>query len=96
MPNELGGEQCFFSQFGGTLNIDAEQLTLGVNPSGVVTGGTGVFNGVAGTFAITPLVEESFPPPDGVDEIINVLEVQFALTDYNPALASSGLFWIQY
>ena len=82
---------CFFSQFGGTLNLDAEQMTLGVNPSGVVTGGTGVFAGVAGSFAITSLVEEPFPTEVG-QEVINVLEVQFELTDYDPVLATIGLF----
>lgn len=85
------GEMCFFSQFGGTLNLDAQDMTLGVAPQGIVTGGIGLFAGVAGSFAITSLVEEPFPTEVG-QEIMNVLEVQFILTDYDPALALSGLF----
>jgi len=76
------GESCFFSQYGGFINVDAIQNTLGTEPEGIITGGTGLFRGVAGTFKVTKLVESTRPTT--AEEIAtSVLQVSFVLNEYD-------------
>jgi len=76
------GESCFFSQYGGVINVDAIQNTLGTEPEGIITGGTGLFRGVVGTFKVTKLVESSRPTT--AEEIATtVLQVSFVLNEYD-------------
>jgi len=82
LDNTERKENCFFSTYGGTINVDAIKNTLGTDPAGIVIGGTGIFNGASGTFEIKKLVESEFPPE--AYPVTNVLEVSVVLYGIDP------------
>jgi len=73
-------EECFFGISGGTLDIDGASLIFGKTIKGVLSGGTGPFGGLAGSFTVRKIVQGVFPPP--TQEIqYNVFQVDFIFDD---------------
>mmetsp|Transcript_41067 Transcript_41067/g.45773 ORF Transcript_41067/g.45773 Transcript_41067/m.45773 type:complete len:340 (-) Transcript_41067:69-1088(-) len=69
-------EFCFFGMSGGTLDIDAATLIFGKTIKGILQGGTGPFNGFAGSFTVNKIVQGVFPPPS-TEIQYNIFQVDF-------------------